>query len=42
MFNTEYFEKVNIRDMLQGVIGGTNNEEALEANLAEVEDNEDR
>lgn len=41
MFNTEYFEKINIRDMLQGVIGG-NNEEALEADLAEVEDNEDR
>jgi hypothetical protein len=33
MFNTEYFEKVNIRDMLQGVIGGGAGE-ALEADLA--------
>ena len=38
MFNTKYFEKVNLRDMLDGVINTDN----VEGDLAEVEDDEDR
>lgn len=38
MFNTKYFEKVNLKDMLDGVIHTDN----LEGDLAEVEDDEDR
>ncbi len=43
MFNTSYFEKVNIKDMLQGAIDCNNpndydSDQENQANLAEVED----
>lgn len=41
MFNTSYFEKVNIKGLLQGAIDYEGNEQE-ECDLAEVEDQEDR
>lgn len=40
MFNTSYFEKVNLKNLLQGTIDYDGNEQ--EGDLAEVEDQEDR
>lgn len=37
MFNTEYFEKVNIKNLLKGAIDYEDNENQ-EGNLADVED----
>lgn len=41
MFNTSYFEKVNLKGLLQGAIDYDANDQE-EGDLAEVEDQEDR